>query len=937
MLDISMFATDFLAASTHSRLSLLVDDLALERKKLGTLTSSLLSCISAYSLSLPETSTWMEEDSADQVEDDALLPRLFQLSIALRGPVYEAVLADTATDGTTTHETPGKKRQAFIQWCYTRNPLLKPKEGAPSPSGAIRRAKQSKISWPPPAHSAMDDTGIGLGLPKALYAGSPPSRRAASQPALSAADSPSSPPLPLPSIGPLPQLLRADSEPAPKAAELAQPRLLSASASSLSPVSSEADPAADVANGSSPNLMPSRLVDGSPSSDNEAGALVESPSVEHDGQEGEDKLPGEASEDERSSPPIDVVNFIPTNEVGDAAPPPPAAAVSFTPSEAALPPQFPRVLPVESLLKPDFHNTASGSGHDDPLLSIGRRDSAASSVAMTVTASAGSRLFEGVGEEGQQDAIVSGCGGKYAYAGEVGGKEKVKREAEEVEVDGEVDKKVKSEQEIQPQSPGVDGAAIAGEETEDPRLELQGKEEDGEGPGMATAHTNDLAANPSAHPVVSVSPTTVKPIIVVAAKDVAESPSHCVALPVDSSAATKVQEVSLSVATPVGASPPVPVVAVEESVLKAVSPITVCPPPPPAISPPLPPPVSCLSALTIRPATRPFRILALDGCGVVGPIPQLVLLEHYVPASSSASQHFDLIVGTSASALVAIFIGHLGFSVDEALAVWRRIAQEAFALVLPPSSGGAVRAKPRRGVWSRLFGRGVGSSVPPQIETVDESTRRAQALDKAIKTFLPQADQHFSGGACRVALLAFERNEGGSRGTWLSNQGDGAEHGLTVGEVLKASLAASPFFPATPCWTRSPASLNPSASALSLVRTSAATPSRPISLLSLSSGYSSLSLDASALKRLGKTRLSALREVKQLAASNAVAAAALAKKVEGEEGVEVERLEVDARGMGFWTERNGRRLKLSGLQSAGRWEEWADQSRPFGSRARQER
>ncbi|GAA5896141.1 hypothetical protein JCM6882_008500 [Rhodosporidiobolus microsporus] len=886
LLDLQMFATDFLATSSTSRLSLLVDNLPTEQKKLRTLTSSLLSCISTYSLSALSTASWADEDAADLAADEALLPRLFQLSIALRGPVYDAFLA-SLPDTAATHETPGKKRTAFVEWCLARNPLLRPKDGAASPAGStIRRGSKSKATWPPPAPTASADVGIGLGFPKALYSSPLSGRRAASQPAdLGAVDPPSPPPF---SSLALPKLKRADTEPAlaippPSPASAApavsSPPTAAPEASGTSPV----EPSAPLARSTGVVRAASEdetSVDGTvpPSEKQEA----ESP-LEEGVKTAPEATPLLAESAESSVElPVEATAPLPSPSIvlslSDPTPP-------LSPSPAAVP----TPVPTPSKPSPTPSNASlSASASDDPLLSLARRDSAASSVAMTASGSAGSRLFEEPVRAMEEET------GEVALPSEA---EKQELEEDKEEEEKEVEK-VKVEEDVAPllasEQSAENADELVGETTATPVGEPDAgaagepeseKDAEREAAESASTETNAVEAATSTPPAFD-----------------DEGPSPPPATPEGGPALQPVEEEAdeTTATVSVEAAAPVPVFAIEEPKDEIVQPPTAAAPAPTTPSLPSPSPASSAPS-PAAPPLAPLRILSLDGCGVVGPVPQLLLLKQHLaslPSPPSPAQHFDLVVSTSASALVAILVGHLGLSVDEALATWTRIAQQAFALDLTPPAG-AAQAKPKRGVWSRLFGRGGGAPFPPpRTPSVDEPTRRAQALEAALKAHLPCASEPFSGGASRIAVLAFERTGNGNRERWLSNQGDRAEHGMTVGEVVKAALAASSFFPSSSRWTHSPASLNPSASALALARSSypisaTASQSQPIFLLSLSAGYSSLSIDAVALKRLSKPRLSALREVKQLAASNAAAAAALARKAEGEEGVEVERVEVD--------------------------------------------
>lgn len=123
MMDIQAFSTDFASTCTKDRLRLLVQQLPSHTAAIATLTRSLVVALNLYSLPI-STSSWASEDEADRQADLAALPRLFRVSIALRGPLYEQFLLElpSAPDA-------GKRRQEFINWCLDKNLSLRPKEG----------------------------------------------------------------------------------------------------------------------------------------------------------------------------------------------------------------------------------------------------------------------------------------------------------------------------------------------------------------------------------------------------------------------------------------------------------------------------------------------------------------------------------------------------------------------------------------------------------------------------------------------------------------------------------------------------------------------------------------------------------------------------------------------------------------------------------------
>lgn len=143
LIDVQSLATDFSAATLKDRQLLLVQldkSLTAFRK----ITASLLACTQVYDLSL-STTEWAEEDASDLAQDQLALPRLFQLSIALRGPAYDAfVSSDPPSPGDTS-----KRREEFIEYCYTLNPILRPDPS--SPSAQARRKWSAPSPTTPPA------------------------------------------------------------------------------------------------------------------------------------------------------------------------------------------------------------------------------------------------------------------------------------------------------------------------------------------------------------------------------------------------------------------------------------------------------------------------------------------------------------------------------------------------------------------------------------------------------------------------------------------------------------------------------------------------------------------------------------------------------------------------------------------------------------------
>ncbi|GAA6003364.1 hypothetical protein JCM10207_000295 [Rhodosporidiobolus poonsookiae] len=854
MLDAQMFATNFLALSSTSRLDLLVDGLPAQQRNLHMLAASLAACIALYGVSSPSSASWPPEDADDLSLDTAALPRLFQLSIALRGPTHDAFLAQSSPS--LAQATPANRRTAFIDFCYDRNPLLKPtpREGSASP-GAPRKGRP-KVSWPP-----AQGEGVGLGIPGV------------------GKDAPAEP-------------KRAVSQPVP------------ATPGSPSPTASA--PAA---------LSPPRA------------SVVEAPPLAE---------PGPSAEQSSPPPPAPALALPPSEDL------PPSPSPASAPSPPFSSPSPPTVALAASLTPLTTSTTKPAIPADeDPHLSLGRRESSASSVAMTATSSAGSRLFEGaevVEEEEEEEEGEEAPGeGKVGEAQQEEEREEPREETKKQEVEEPAHEEP---MELSPPPPverqPVEEHSVSVVEAEPPALadeaapsqdEARAAPLEPEQAVEASALPQDDSVADAAEPQVDSAPSPV-----VHGAEAAAPSVPTITLTEEPASIDEPASPAVVVSAPEPLEDEKPAV---ESVPVVSAPTEVeTPAPATAVAASSPPPAAAFPTVVPTPPSPPYRVLSLDGCGLVGLIPQLLLLQQHLsslPGSPSPADHFDLIVGTSTSALLTVLLGHSKLSIPDALAVYTRIAEKAFPLELPVPEG-APRRKQKSGFWSRLFGGGGNggtgtTSPPPQVAS--EPVRRQQALEAALKAHLPGATARFaastSGESCRVAVLAFERVGASGRERWITNE-DGP-HGLSVAEVVKASLGATSFFPSFGAFMTSPTSLNPSSAALSLLDSSSApSPSsgQPISLLSLGSGYASLSLDPSTTRRLSRARLAALKGVKQLAASNAVAAAALAEKVKKEKGrVEVVRLEVDCSRCGIeaveeWRTVEAVRGRVSGGLGGGR-------------------
>ncbi|KAH6704320.1 patatin-like phospholipase-like protein [Leptodontidium sp. MPI-SDFR-AT-0119] len=86
----------------------------------------------------------------------------------------------------------------------------------------------------------------------------------------------------------------------------------------------------------------------------------------------------------------------------------------------------------------------------------------------------------------------------------------------------------------------------------------------------------------------------------------------------------------------------------------------------------------------VRPPTATARLLCIDGGGVRGIIPLIVLqaLEELVGLPYPVQGNFDFIFGTSAGGIIALALSHAGLSVGDCIALYERVAKKAFGLHL---------------------------------------------------------------------------------------------------------------------------------------------------------------------------------------------------------------------------------------------------------------
>ncbi|SGY67834.1 BQ5605_C004g02813 [Microbotryum silenes-dioicae] len=194
------------------------------------------------------------------------------------------------------------------------------------------------------------------------------------------------------------------------------------------------------------------------------------------------------------------------------------------------------------------------------------------------------------------------------------------------------------------------------------------------------------------------------------------------------------------------------------------------------------------------PQTTSLRILSLDGGGIRG-LTLLYTLRSKLPKDSPPPyQVFDLITGCGTGGLVAILLGRLRMTLDEAIDTYLSIARQAFI------SKELVRKKGR---WSRLFGGPGSTADPTQVGKLLPGTRD-HGLEEALLEHLddvPMLEESSAPEAkrCKVAILAYEQSSYGGDGApvWFRSYLDDNDENLDspcIRTVVRATMASSAFF-----------------------------------------------------------------------------------------------------------------------------------------------
>ncbi|KAK0192290.1 FabD/lysophospholipase-like protein [Armillaria mellea] len=152
-----------------------------------------------------------------------------------------------------------------------------------------------------------------------------------------------------------------------------------------------------------------------------------------------------------------------------------------------------------------------------------------------------------------------------------------------------------------------------------------------------------------------------------------------------------------------------------------------------------------------------LKLLSLDGGGIRGLSSLLILYELMwrIKEAEGLSElplpckYFDLIGGTSTGGLIALMIGRLCMSVEEAIECYGRLS-------------GKVFGKPKRGVHNGKFKATRLEEVLKSIvssRTADPETKMIDDSDEACKTFVCAMDAHNMNAAIPVLFRTYKHHK----------------------------------------------------------------------------------------------------------------------------------------------------------------------------------
>ncbi|KAF8852057.1 FabD/lysophospholipase-like protein [Acephala macrosclerotiorum] len=192
-------------------------------------------------------------------------------------------------------------------------------------------------------------------------------------------------------------------------------------------------------------------------------------------------------------------------------------------------------------------------------------------------------------------------------------------------------------------------------------------------------------------------------------------------------------------------------------------------------------------------SAEPLRLLSLDGGGVRGIASLYILKElmdqvrrniHHSQSTRSGKvgikpcEYFDLICGTSTGGLIAIMLGRLRYTVDQAITQYRTLAETAFA-TSSPDGGAGFDSK----VLELAIKRLIAQAPAPKAGCLDEDEPYE---DLSIDT---------SGGGCRTFVVA-TRTRGGHQAVRLRSYATRYNDALNgrIWEAARATSATATFF-----------------------------------------------------------------------------------------------------------------------------------------------
>ncbi|KAJ7854588.1 FabD lysophospholipase-like protein [Mycena olivaceomarginata] len=160
-----------------------------------------------------------------------------------------------------------------------------------------------------------------------------------------------------------------------------------------------------------------------------------------------------------------------------------------------------------------------------------------------------------------------------------------------------------------------------------------------------------------------------------------------------------------------------------------------------------------------NPETPGLRLLALDGGGIRG-LSMLIILEHLMyklkveenlPAVPHPCDYFDLIGGTSTGGLIALMLGRLRMSVEDAVKAYGQLAKEVFSDVKSPGSAGRFKAsKLEKAIKEMVRARSASQDPEEKLEDIRDNACKmfvcAMNAVNILKSDIPGMEEAFVDG-----------------------------------------------------------------------------------------------------------------------------------------------------------------------------------------------